>query len=207
MWLKNEKELHWFPLAILWCTHVTQFLIHRDLVSWLFAVSSIITHLWLWSLSRYSLQPLSVGELEVGRTHRKTQHVKETPHTRGVGWRNEPKGCYRTLLCPGVLQDSSDCSPWQQPQQLLGSEPPWDPHLPPRAWDGHIKIPFLERGSGAEHQRTPLSSMSRGRCPSSYKITLHSYLKGVVVRWVWSLLPTNEQQDKRKWPQLAPGLA
>lgn len=60
------------------------------------------------------------------------------------------------------------------------------------------KDPCLERGSGAERQRTPLSSVTRGRWPSSYKITLYNYLRGVVVRWVWSLLPTNEQWDKRK---------
>lgn len=100
---------------------------------------------------------------------------------------------YAQMCCSAALTspNSSHSSCWGQslPQTLT---------FPPRAWDGHIKIPFLERGSGAEHQRTPLSSMSRGRWPSSYKITLYHYLKGVVVRWVWSLLPTNEQWDKRK---------
>lgn len=171
-----------FPQSIIWCKHVIQFLIPRDFVSWPFPVSTVSSLTCDWCLSRYSLESLSVGAQGGQHAWEITAYEGNPSHQRsgmkkwrqGVSLQDTPMPRCAARAALTFPSDSSH----SRTQQLLELEPPSDPHLPPKVWDGHIKIPFWERGGRAEHQRTPLSSMSRVRWQSSYEITLYSCLKG-----------------------------
>lgn len=113
---------------------------------------SIITHLWPWCLSRYSLYPLSVGSRWAGHTgsystQRKHQRSRMKKWIQGVFLQNTPKPrCAAGQLWPPLLTAAtaghSSCWGWNYPQI---------PTFFPEPGMGTIKILFLERVSGAEY--------------------------------------------------------
>lgn len=83
----------------------------------------------------------------MGRTQEITEHEGNSSHQRSeeMNTRDVSIGhSYAQMSCRAALTSPPDSS-HSRTQQLLGLEPPSDPHLPPRAWDGHTDPLFGER--------------------------------------------------------------